>query len=1202
MIQRQGLDEDGFRGREFASHPRQLKGCNDLLVLTQPALIEQIHRQYLDAGADIIETDSFNANAFSLADYGLEGLVERINRAAATVARRAADAAMAATHGRRCWVAGSMGPTSKSLSMAADLDAGADTSTTATFDALVATYTDQAYALIDGGVDALLVETVFDGLNAKAAVYACRRAMEKAMRRVPIMVSATLTESSRTLSGQTVEALVASVAHAEPLSVGLNCGFGTDGMVPYLDRLQPMPYAVSLYPNAGLPNALGEYEETPQTMAAKLRPLLRAGLINIVGGCCGTTPEHIAAIAAEVATAVPRSIPASTGGLTLAGLEAYTIDADGFTAIGERCNVAGSRKFLRLINQGSLDEAITIARKQVDDGAMVVDINMDDAMLDAPTEMGRFVSRIAVEPEVSRVPLMIDSSNPDAIMAGLKSAQGRPIVNSISLKGGEAQFLEMARTIHELGAAMVVMAFDEQGQAASYERKVEVCRRAYRLLTTEAGIPASDIIFDPNVLTVATGIDAHRRYAIDFIEAVRTIRRECPGAHCSGGVSNLSFALRGNNYVREAMHSLFLAHARKAGLDMAIINPSTAIAPDTIAPDLTEAIDDVLLDRRDDATDRLVDLAAAIMEAKSAAKGSVTQVATDTATASQRLEEMVVKGLTDGMETLLSEVLATVGSAMAVIEGPLMSGMNRVGELFGAGRMFLPQVVKTARAMKHAVAWLTPHIEAEKATAGGAAAKMVIATVKGDVHDIGKNIVSVIMNCNGFDVVDLGVMVPGEDIVDCAVAEKADFVALSGLITPSLNEMCHVAQLMEERGLKIPLLIGGATTSDVHTAVKIAPCYSGPVAYTRDAAMMPEVARRFMADKDAATDELRAHQEQLRMRHSGGNAIRLLSAAEARQRRYPYGDIATPAPLQCGMHTMQVSIAQARKAINKRAFLTAWGLPASAATATHAPTCTCGCHASTTPTATELLADAERALDRLSADGMTIAARVVLTAAASDDSDNIIYRDPTTGTITLLPTLRQQHADDVDGNHYRLSLSDYLMPVAADGSLPDHIGLFAVTCGHYIPSLVENYRAAGDEYHALLYQLLADRLVEAATEVLHRYVRTNLWGYSPDESAPEDGAPLRQYYQGIRPAVGYPSLPDQSLLRLTGATLNISELGIVLTENCAMSPAATTSGLMIGHHDAHYFVLGTIGADQRADYGRRRGFNVDELNRFVPQR
>ena len=1183
MIQKLGLDEVGFRGVEFASHPKQLKGCNDLLVLTRPELIEDIHRQYLAAGADIIETDSFNANAFSLADYGLEDQVERINRAAAMVARRAADAAMEADPGRRCWVAGSMGPTSKSLSMVAELDGDGDAASM--FDALADTYRAQALALIEGGVDALLIETIFDGLNAKAAVYAVRRAMEQAGRRVPVMISITLTEAGRTLSGQTPEALIASIAHARPMSIGLNCGFGTDGMVPYLDRLQAVPCGVSLYPNAGLPNALGQYEETPHTMAEKLRPLLKAGLINIVGGCCGTTPAHIAAIAAEAAQSAPRVIPESPASLVLAGLETLEVDPEGFTVIGERCNVAGSRKFLRLIKEGAVDEAVEIARKQVEAGAMVVDINMDDAMLDAPVEMGRFVSRIGMEPEVARVPLMIDSSDWQAILAGLKAAQGRPIVNSISLKAGEDQFIEHARQIRELGAAMVVMAFDEQGQADTFARKVEVCERAYRLLTGKAGIAPSDIIFDPNVLTVATGIEAHRRYGLDFIDAVREIRRRCPGAHCSGGVSNLSFALRGNNYVREAMHALFLRHARAAGLDMAIVNPSTAIDPTTVAAPLATAIDDVLLDRNAEATDVLIEIAAELNAGKAGKTTAAPAASAEATDPGARLQDMVIRGLTDGMEPLLEQVLAREGSAMAVIEGPLMGGMNRVGELFGAGKMFLPQVVKTARSMKHAVAWLTPHIEAEKSASGaGSAAKMVIATVKGDVHDIGKNIVSVVMNCNGFDMIDLGVMVPGEDIVERAVSEHADFIGLSGLITPSLEEMCRVARLMEARGLRIPLLIGGATTSDLHTAVKIAPCYGGPVIYTRDAAMMPEVARRLLSGDATVLDEIRARQEELRRSHSGVSA-ETIGIDEARRRRMPYGDVATPAPAMPGIHDLAITVAEARPVINWRAFLAAWGLPASG----------------NTDEARRLLDDAAKALDAMESAGTALKARVVLTGAASD-GDDILYRDPSDGSVVRIPTLRQQHATDTDGHTERMSLADYLLPVGADGALVDHIGLFAVTSGASFPKAVEHYRADGDEYRAILYQSLADRLVEAATEVVHRRVRTTLWGYSPDEPAPDPNAPLRQYYRGIRPAIGYPSLPDQSLLRLTGRTLRLGEMGIELTESCAMSPAATTSGLMIGHASSRYFVLGAISDDQRDEYGRRRGFAPGELDRFLPRR
>lgn len=1207
MIQRLGLDEDDFRGDRFAGWDVALKGCNDILCMTAAGEIKKIHTAYLEAGADIIETNSFNANAVSLADYGLSGYVREINLAAAKVAREAADEAMLLTPGRECWVAGSVGPTGKSLSMSQGLDSDAEAG--ATWDDLVETYFAQMSALIEGGVDLLQIETVFDGLNAKAAVYAARRAMEAVGKRVPVVISVTLTESGRTLSGQTLDAFLTSIAHADPLAIALNCGFGTDGMVPYIEAMQPWPFPIAVYPNAGLPNQFGEYDETPHTMSRKLAPLLRDRMLNIVGGCCGTTPAHIKEIARLAGENPPREIPARIAQMRLAGLESVVVSPErNFMNIGERCNVAGSRKFLRLIKEKKTDEAIEIARTQVEAGAQVVDINMDDAMLDASAEMAAFISRLGVEPDVARVPLMIDSSSWPVVMSGLKCVQGKPIVNSISLKEGEERLIERAMMVREMGAAVVVMAFDEQGQADTRERKIEVCGRAYRLLT-EAGFPAEDIIFDPNVLAVATGIETHNRYAVDFLDALSWIKANLPGAKVSGGVSNLSFSFRGNNYVREAMHSVFLYHAISRGMDMAIVNAAAIIPVEDIPADLRQAVEDVLLDRDSAATERLIEMAGRIKAESDSKKGAAVDAPEDNASAkspSERLEAMVRRGVTDGIEPLLAEVMAELGSAVKVIDGPLMTGMNRVGELFGQGKMFLPQVVKSAHAMKRAVTWLTPYIEEEKASSGNAVSgKMVIATVKGDVHDIGKNIVDVIMKCNGFEMVDLGVMVPGEEIVDRAERENADFIGLSGLITPSLEEMCRVARLMERRGMRIPLMIGGATTSALHTAVKIAPCYGGPVIYTRDAAMMPVVAQRIMnpSTRDAALGEVCDEQRRLRSRHELQQSLYTLGHARAHAPHLTY-DPAALTPRQPGCHDISVSVAQARELINWRAFFAAWKLDASLAGVTEIDGCD-HCRAQwlasqpaakrgAASEAMQLWKEAGRALDYLQRQGIMIKARVILCPAGAS-GDDIFYEWE--GVRHTLPTLRQQM---IDSDKPRVALADFITPLAADRSLPDHIGLFAVTTGAEIQAVVDRRKALGDDYGALLYQSVADRLVEAATELVHKRVRCELWGYSDEASDANPRNLLRQYYQGIRPAIGYPSLPDQSLIFDADKLLKYSELGITITENGAMSPPSSTAGYIFAHPDSRYFILGPIGDDQRDDYARRRGMSRADIDRFLP--
>ena len=1062
---------------------RGLTGCNDALCLTHPDVIRDIHRQYVEAGADIIETNTFNANAISLREYDLSHRVEEINRAGARLAREAA--------GDDHFVAGSMGPTNTSLSLADGPD----------FDTMAAAYTEQAAALIRGGVDLLLIETAFDTLNAKAAIVGAKRAMEQT-REVPVMISATLTESGRLLSGQTLDAFVTSVMHARPLAIGLNCGFGADGMIPHLRRIKELPCLVSVHPNAGLPDEMGQYVETPERMARVMEQIAAEGLANIMGGCCGTTPEHIREIA-KIACKYPARKPGELQNvLMLSGLEPLELrKGDEFMKVGERCNVAGSRKFLRLINEGNLGEALDIAAAQVAAGAKVLDINMDDGMLDAPKEMARFVRQLALDPRTASVPLMIDSSDFTVIEGALKLLQGRSLVNSISLKEGEEAFLAHARRIKELGAAVVVMAFDEKGQADTLKRRIEVCERSYRLLTEKAGFRGDEIVFDPNVLAVATGISEHDTYGRDFLDAAEWISRNLPGAMVSGGVSNLSFSFRGNNPLRRAMHRRFIELGHPRGLDMAIVNPSEKGG--CVSTELLDAIDDVLLCRRPDATLRLTELASEMQpeQVKKAAKTAEKPT----------LDRLVVQGSTEGLESLLDEAVAREGSAMAVINGILMAGMNEVGRLFGEGKMFLPQVVRSASVMRRAVDHLTPLIEAQNHadTSGKRQPVMVLATVKGDVHDIGKNIVAVVMRCSGFRVIDLGVMTPADKIVDTAIAENADLIAVSGLITPSLAEMCAVASLMEERGLKIPLFVGGATTSDLHTAVKIAPLYSGLVVRTADAASMPPVATKL----DHLKDEIRARQQALREAHARKAAQ--LPLEEARTRSEAVSE-PSPVPQRPGRHEFSPSVAELFPLINWRAFLGEWSMnPAESNEETE-----------------RLLADARAELQRMD---LSVHALLDILPARRSAPEEIQI-----GNVTL-KTPRALTPNPVTGRCP--AVADF---IATEG---DHIGLFATS--------VELRNPSDDEYRSLLQQTVCHRLAEAATEWLHRLVRTDLWGLPEGTS--------------VRPAVGYPCLPDQRLIFDIDKLLTLSRAGISLTEHGAMSPGASTCGLILAHPKARYF-------------------------------
>ncbi len=1134
MIQRAGLAEPDFHTPDI-DPARSMKGCNDLLTITRPDIITDIHRRYIDAGADIIETCSFNSNAISLDEYGIADKVIQLNHAAARLARQAADEAP-----RPVWVAGSIGPTGKSLTMAVNLG------DSITFDEMEQAYYDQIKSLIEGDVDILLFETIFDTLNVKAGLHAAFRAMDYLGTRVPIITSVTLTESGRTLSGQTLEAFAVSVSHAGQLAFSLNCGFGPESMVPFIESLGDVPAAIAMYPNAGLPDRMGEYDQTPSEMARAIEPLLAARRLNIVGGCCGTTPDHIRELASLASHYVPRPIPSAQCRTILAGLDTLVISSGNtLVNIGERCNVAGSRRFLRLINEGSVDEAVEIAVSQVAGGAQAVDINMDDGMLDSVRCMDSFVARLQVEPEVARVPMVIDSSRWDVILAGLKRVQGKSLVNSISLKEGEEKFLSQAIEIHRLGAAMVIMAFDEQGQATTLERRVEICTRAYRLLTEQAGIPPCDIVFDPNILTIATGIHEHDSYALDFINAVRVIKGTLPGAKTGGGVSNLSFAFRGNSYLREAMHAVFLYHAVAAGLDTVIVNASALMPADEIPDTLRQAIEDVIFMRRPDATDRLTAMAA---ELKKNGPEPAKEETVHPADPVIRLENMIVKGTAHGLEEILEVIAPRYSRVADLIDGPLMSAMDKVGRMFGDGRMFLPQVVRSASVMKAAVAILEPRLESER-SAGTASTRrhMVLATVKGDVHDIGKNIVAIIMKCNGWDVIDLGVMVQPERIIQTAIDSRADAIGLSGLITPSLEEMCRVARMMEEAGLDIPLFIGGATTSPLHTAVKIAPCRSGLTVHTRDAAMIPVIAARLMspATAGAETRSIRDSQETLRVANATPQR-ELMTLDEARRRHtrpecYSRSED-RPAP---GLKDRSYPIESIRDLINRKALLAAWKLDPALPQA---------------PEAVKLLDSMERLLVKLGDSGYLVRARAVTVSAVTDGDDLIAGG-------RRLPMLRQQRAGN-DG--HTLCITDFINP---DGS--DYVTLFAVTAP-------EVRSEETDDYNHLLLQSVSHRLAEAATERLHR-----------------DLSGCTDRHTGIRPAVGYPMLPDQSLVHDLDKILDYSRLGISVTEHGALHPSATTTGLIIHNPSARYFEVGEIDRQQLADYAARRGRTVADIEPYL---
>ena len=1195
MIQAHKLQEADYRGDRFLKHPKDLKGNNDLLSLTRPDVIRSIHAEYLRAGSDIIETNTFNAQAISLADYGMEDLAYELNVASARLAREAADEAMAADPSRPRFVAGAVGPTNRTLSLAIDVNNPA--LRTHAFTEIEAAYHEQVRGLLDGGADLLLCETVFDTLVLKAAMAAIDRHFEESGRRVPVMVSVTITDrSGRTLSGQTVEAFWISIAHMPLLSVGINCALGAREMRPYIEELSRIaPVPVSCYPNAGLPNAFGGFDETPVSMAADLRGFAESGWLNMVGGCCGTTPAHIRAIAAAVDGVAPRRMPVVPRTFRVSGLEALVVTPDtGFLSVGERTNVAGSPKFAKLILAGDFEGALAVARQQVENGANLIDINMDEGMLDSVEAMRTFLNLIASEPEISRVPLMIDSSRWSVLETGLQCAQGKCVVNSLSLKEGEDEFRRQARLLRRYGAAVVVMAFDETGQADTTARRTEICARAYRILTQECGFPPEDIIFDPNVLTVATGMEEHNGYAVSFIEATRWIRQHLPHALVSGGISNISFSFRGNNVVREAMHSAFLYHAIREGLDMGIVNAGQLAVYEEVPRDLLELVEDVLLNRRPDATERLIAFAEGVKQRdKSAAKDEAWR----NAPVRERLAHSLVKGIVEHIEQDVMEALDELKRPLLVIEGPLMDGMNVVGDLFGAGKMFLPQVVKSARVMKKAVGVLLPYLEAEKAAGGSvqqANGRIVIATVKGDVHDIGKNIVSVVLGCNNYEVVDLGVMVPCDRILAAAREHGADMVGLSGLITPSLDEMAHVAREMQREGFTMPLLIGGATTSRQHTAVKIAGEYAGPVVHVADASRAVGVVGNLMSatSRGDYLAGLKGEQERIRAEHAERRVARNLvplDAARAGRPRLDWSAYDFPTPEFTGVRVLDpIPLDELAPFIDWSPFFHTWELRGRYPQILDDPTVGAA--------ARDLYANACAMLDQVRGDGLLTARAVYAFHPANSIGDDIdLYTDASRAhTVARLHFLRQQQERPA-GKPYEC-LADFVAP--ADGNRADHLGLFAVSAGFGAAEEVARLKAAGDDYSAILLESLADRLAEAGAEWLHHRVRQE-WGFGADEALDVAGM-IAEKYRGIRPAAGYPACPDhtekRTLFGLLGAT---DSIGMRLTESFAMWPGASVSGLIFAHPQAHYFAVGKIGRDQVQDYRKRKGIPLREAEKWL---
>ncbi|NIV18690.1 MAG: methionine synthase [Woeseiaceae bacterium] len=1190
MIQGFKLGEDDYRGERFADWPHDLKGNNDLLSITRPAVIRDIHCQFLDAGAEIIETNTFNSNAPSMADYGMESLVSELNSASARLARECADAHSARVGAPR-FVAGVLGPTNRTASISPDVnDPGFRN---ICFEDLAATYEEAAVALIDGGVDFLMIETIFDTLNAKAAIFAINRAFEASGVTLPVMISGTITDASgRTLSGQTTEAFWNSVRHVRPFMIGLNCALGAEDLRPYVAELSRVADTrVSAHPNAGLPNEFGEYDESPAYTAEVVGEFADSGLVNLVGGCCGTTPDHIRALKDAISGKPPRKVPAPAPRCRLSGLEPLNIGPDDlFVNVGERCNVTGSAIFRKLIEAGDYAQAVQVARAQVENGAQVIDVNMDEGMLDSEQAMVTFLNLIAAEPDVARLPIMIDSSKWSVIEAGLRCVQGKAIVNSISLKEGEAAFIEQAELVRAYGAAVIVMAFDEKGQADNVERKVEICKRSYDILVNKVGFEPTDIIFDPNIFAVATGIEEHSSYGLDFIEATRLIKESLPGVFVSGGVSNVSFSFRGNNVVREAIHSVFLYHAIRAGMDMGIVNAGQLAIYEDLPTDLRDAVENVVLNRGEDVTERLLEVAERFKgQAGSESRGQ--DLAWREEPVDKRLEHALVNGIDEFVVEDTEEARLNSDRPLDVIEGPLMAGMNVVGDLFGAGKMFLPQVVKSARVMKKAVGHLVPFIEAEKDGKMSSNGKIVLATVKGDVHDIGKNIVGVVLQCNNFEVIDLGVMVSCEKILETAKRENVQIVGLSGLITPSLDEMVHVAGEMQRLGFDLPLLIGGATTSPAHTAVKIEPNYEGPVIYVKDASRSVGVAQALIEPntREQIVAKTREDNARRRERHAGKKRLSpqlSLNEAQDRRQKIDWSNYTPPVPTFTGMRVIDnIDLSVLRDYIDWMPFFNAWEFHGKYPAILSDPT--------VGEAARALHDDALQLLDRLTDEKWLQARAVIGFFPAHSDGDDLILSDSESGQQMRLCHLRQQRAK-ADGQAQHC-LSDYVAPEGVD----DYVGAFAVTAGIGIDEHVARFEAGHDDYSAIILKALADRLAEAAAEYLHERVRKEYWAYAPEEQLRNEEL-IAEAYRGIRPAPGYPACPDHTEKAKLWELLDVeASIGLRLTESYAMFPTAAVSGFYYSHPEAKYFAVGKIDRDQLKSYAERKGMTLREAERWL---
>jgi len=1193
MIQRHILEEEDFRGERFKDHKHSLKGNNDLLSITRPDIIKDIHAKYFEAGADIAETNTFSSTRIAQADYKLEDIVYELNFESAKIAREVADEFTKKEPNKPRFVAGSLGPTNRTASLSPDVnDPGFRA---VTFDELVDAYFEQTKGLVDGGVDILLVETVFDTLNAKAALFAIQKYFNETGTKIPVMISGTITDASgRTLSGQTVEAFLYSVSHIDLLSIGFNCALGAKQLRPHISTLsEKSELLVSAHPNAGLPNEFGEYDETPESTAVQIEEFLKEELINIIGGCCGTTPEHIKAIADVAKNYKPRVPPVLDHLPRYAGLEPLVVFKESnFVNVGERTNVTGSAKFKKLIKEEKYEDALAIARHQVEGGAQVIDVNMDEGMLDSEEVMKKFLHLIASEPDISKLPIMIDSSKWSVIEEGLKCVQGKSIVNSISLKEGEEKFKESARKVKMYGASVIVMAFDENGQADNYEKKIAICKRAYDILTKDVGFPAEDIIFDPNILTVATGIEEHNNYAVDYINATKWIKENLPGAQVSGGVSNISFSFRGNDRVREAMHSAFLYHAIKAGMDMGIVNPGMLEVYEEIPKDLLERVEDVLLNRRDDATERLVDFAETI---KSKGKEQVKDDSWRQTDVKSRLTHSLVKGIVEYIDEDTEEARQLFEKPIQVIEGPLMDGMNVVGDLFGEGKMFLPQVVKSARVMKKAVAYLLPYIEATKEEGARAKGKILMATVKGDVHDIGKNIVGVVLGCNNYDVIDLGVMVSCEKILETARQENVDIIGLSGLITPSLDEMVHVAKEMEREGFDIPLLIGGATTSKVHTAVKIEENYKrGQTIHVLDASKSVPVVSNLLSDnKDKFSAEIKEEYVKLRDHHFKNKIQKpFLTYEEAKKNKlkleFSKDDISNPD--FTGIKVFEnYDLNEIAEYIDWTPFFRTWELAGKYPEILDDTV--------VGEQAKNLLKDAKELLDKIISEKWLTAKGVIGIWSANADEDMIeVYKNGTgSEVLTQFRTLRQQ--GEKSRNVPNISLSDFLAP--KESGLTDYIGGFAVTTGIGIEKWIKKFDDDHDDYNKIMLQALADRLAEAFAELMHKKVRTEFWGYDKSEKLENDEL-IKEKYRGIRPAPGYPACPDHTEKTTLFKLLDVEKnTGIKLTESLAMYPASSVSGLYFAHPESRYFGVGKIGKDQVEDYASSKGITMDEAERWL---